>query len=417
MITKISIKGFFSFDQNSEEIILNSRHNILIGINGTGKSNFIKAIRLLYEGIAGQGLEKILNKWGGFSGIANFSQPNIETITITYEFNKDVITSILEGRGHRFSQNPVYEIKIHKLGNSAYYLSEHIYQKNENNPIPFTYLNVTNGRGMISTKKGTRTSSSSLEEEFRNESIGETEAVFKEQELVLSQISEPKNYFPLYTLKKAIEELVVYNYFDTTFESVIRQLSPFYSDLKLLSNGENLTHLLNYLNGNHTIAYDKIIDLLRNTINSNFRDLVFSQPTSGKTLLALKEHNLNRAVPIEHISDGTLRFLLLLAIFYNPKRGKLICIDEPEIGLHPDMIRTIAEGIKYASQNGTQIIVATHSPLLLNAFDLEDLRIFEKDANNSTIISTKSEEDFENWQGEFLAGQMWLNGQLGGVRW
>jgi hypothetical protein len=45
------------------------------------------------------------------------------------------------------------------------------------------------------------------------------------------------------------------------------------------------------------------------------------------------------------------------------------------------------------------------------------LRIFEKDANNSTIISTKSEEDFENWQGEFLAGQMWLNGQLGGVRW
>ena len=211
--------------------------------------------------------------------------------------------------------------------------------------------------------------------------------------------------------------MVVYNYFDTTFESVIRQLSPFYSDLKLLPNGENLTHLLNYLNGNNTTAYDKIVSLLRNAINSNFRDLVFSQPTSGKTLLALKEHNLNRAVPVEHISDGTLRFLLLLAIFYNPNRGKLICLDEPEIGLHPDMIRTVADGIKYASQNGTQMIVATHSPLLLNAFDLEDLRIFEKDANNSTIITTKSEDDFENWQGEFLVGQMWLNGQLGGVRW
>lgn len=403
MITKITINGFFGFGQNSEPIILNLRHNILIGINGTGKSNFIKAIRLLYEGIAGQGLEKILNKWGGFSGISNFGQSNIDTITITYEFNKNVIASILEGKGHTFSQNPIYEIKIHKLGNSAYFLSEHIYLISTNDKTPFTYLNVTNGRGVISDKEGTKNVI--------------RQAVFKEQELVLRQISEPNDYYPLYTLKKAIEELVVYNYFDTTFESVIRQLSPFYSDLKLLPNGENLTHLLNYLNGNNTTAYDNIVRLLRNAINSNFRDLVFSQPTSGKTLLALKEHNLNRAVPVEHISDGTLRFLLLLAIFYNPNRGKLICIDEPEIGLHPDMIRTIAEGIKYASQNGTQMIIATHSPLLLNAFDLEDLRIFEKDANNSTTITTKSEEDFDDWQDEFLAGQMWLNGQLGGVRW
>jgi predicted ATPase len=122
-------------------------------------------------------------------------------------------------------------------------------------------------------------------------------------------------------------------------------------------------------------------------------------------------------VPVEHISDGTLRFLLLLSIFYNPNRGKLICIDEPEIGLHPDMIRTIAEGIKYAAQNGTQMIIATHSPLLLNAFDLEDILIFEKDNNNFTIISRKSEEDCKDMEGELLVGQMWLNGQIGGVRW
>jgi len=223
-------------------------------------------------------------------------------------------------------------------------------------------------------------------------------------------------FLPLFIIKEAIEEIAVYDFFDTTSESPIRQLSPYYSDKKLLPNGENLTFLLNYLNGNSTSAYDRIVNLLKNA-NSQFRELVFPQPTPGKTLLALKEHNLERAVPIEHISDGTLRFLLLLSIFYNPNRGKVICIDEPEIGLHPDMIRTLAEGIKHAANDGTQMLIATHSPLLLNAFELEDLLIFEKDNYNSTIVVKKTEADFEDWEGDFLVGQMWLNGQIGGTRW
>ena len=407
MITQITLNNFFSFGGSNDPIKLNSGANILVGINGTGKSNLIKAIHLLYESIAGQGLEKILNKWGGFLDIVNFTEEDTKAIKIKYEFDKEVISSVLNRRGHPFLTNPIYEIEIHKLGNAGgYYLSEWLYSKNSTHEDPFTYLRVTSGRGIVSSK----TSKNSKEVKLRQE-------VFAEQELVLRQISDPDAYYPLYTLKKAIEELGVYNYFDTTLESTIRGLSPFYSEQKLLSNGENLTHLLNHLNGNHTATYDKMLKIFRTTLNANVRDLVFLQPTQGKTLLLLKEHNLSRAIPISNISDGTLRFLLLLSIFYNPNRGKLICIDEPETGLHPDMIRTIAEGIQYASQNGTQVVVATHSPLLLNAFDLEDLLIFEKDANNATIVNTKSESDFEDWQGEFLVGQMWLNGQIGGVRW
>ena len=170
------------------------------------------------------------------------------------------------------------------------------------------------------------------------------------------------------------------------------------------------------MNGNDTVAYDKIMEEWKN-INPFFKELVFSQPTAGKTLLGLKEHNLRRTIPIENLSDGTIRFLILLAILYNPKRGKIVCIDEPEIGLHPDMINTIANGIKYAANTGTQMIIATHSPLLLNHFELEDLMIFEKDSKNQTIVVSKTSEEFQDWQGEFLVGQMWLSNKLGGVRW
>jgi len=75
-----------------------------------------------------------------------------------------------------------------------------------------------------------------------------------------------------------------------------------------------------------------------------------------------------------------------------------------------------AEMIKYAAKD-SQIIIATHSPLLLNQFELEDVLVFEKDENNSTIVKKVSENDFPNWEGDFLPGQMWLLGQIGGKRW
>lgn len=404
MIKQINVEYFFSFGKN-KTINLNSDTNILIGINGTGKSNFIKIIQLLHEGIAGkEGLENLINKnWSGFSSMVNCTNEDIDTISISYEFDNKIIKSILNGKGHNFPSNPIYEIKIHKLGLSNYYFSEYIYNSGSgSHPGPFVYLQVTNGKGIISSRE--------------NRKIGIRQATFNENELVLRQISEPDRFFPLFTLQKAIEQIVVYNYFDTSPNSLIRQLTPYYSDLKLLPNGENLAHLLNYINANHTFQYDKITELLTN-INPNFRGLVFSAPTGSKTLLTLKEKNLYRAITVEHISDGTLRFLLLLSILYNPNRGKLVCIDEPEVGLHPDMIQTICEGIKYAAKNGTQMIIATHSPLLLNSFELEDLHIFEKTDNNDTLVKVTTEDDFPDWEGEFLVGQMWLRGQIGGVRW
>jgi len=96
--------------------------------------------------------------------------------------------------------------------------------------------------------------------------------------------------------------------------------------------------------------------------------------------------------------------------------GICCCLDEPEIGLHPDMINTVAETIKSASVN-SQMIIATHSPQLLNSFEIEDILIFEKDENNKTTVTRKVEDDFEDWNDDFLVGQLWLRGKIGGKRW
>jgi len=411
MIKRIQIENFFSFGK-PKEIFLNNNINILIGINGSGKSNFLKTIRLLYEGIVGDGFEKVFQQdWGGIAAVANFSREKASYIKIVYEFEKDLIHAATENKGYHFKTNPIYEITINKLGGSGYYLSEWVYRNSDNSSEkPFTFLKMENGKGVITTRDDGEGAIGLQRYPENNQQIS-----FKTQELVLRQLSDPNRYYPLFTLKTAIEKLLVYNYFDTTLKSPIRQLSTYTIEKRLLPNGENLVQLLLRMKNHHALDYEKIEEFLSN-VNPMFKDISYDN-IGSKSLLVLREKRLAKSVSIEHLSDGTLRFLLLLSILYNPDRGSLVCIDEPEIGLHPDMINTIAKAIQYAAQKGTQMVIATHSPLLLNAFHLEDLWVFEKDEDNETIVVSKTEDEFGEWGTQFLAGQLWLTGKLGGTRW
>lgn len=409
MIKKITLENFFSFSEKTE-IELNSGVNILVGINGSGKSNFIRAIRLLYESVIGNGFENTFVKdWSGFDLVSNFSNTQSDFIKVTYEFDKNAVKRAVEGQGYNFPKNPIYEITIHRAGGTSYFLEEKIYSDSKDEvKSPFNFLEMKNAKGNISTRESGEIGLKYYPQE-------DNTITFKTQELVLRQISDPDRYYPLYTLKRAIEGLVIYDYFDTTLKSKIRQPGVFGTEEKLLPNGENLAQILNRLKNRHALQYVKIQDLIKK-INPHFIDTSFD--LLGSLLyLVLREEKLTRAVGAQHISDGTLRYLLLLTILFNPENRGLLCIDEPEIGLHPDMINTIAKAIKESANSKAQLIIATHSALLLNSFDLNDILVFEKNEENNSIVSRKTEDDFEDWDDEFLVGQMWLEGEIGGKRW
>lgn len=404
MLKRITLENFFSFGEPTT-IELNPGVNLLVGINGSGKSNFLKAIRLLHEAVVGKGFEKtFLQEWGGFANVANVSGGSKDYIKLNYVFDAPKVPS----KVHTPSGIEIqYNITIHKLGTTGYYFDEKISVTYPNGTLSI-FMDIKNNKGNIvlltsmSTDRGEAI-------EYPNRNLPYN---YYPTELILRQISHNILFYE--ELKESIQELLTYDYFSTASNSTIRQPSIFGTEEKLLPTGENLNSVIQKLKNNHSLDYEKIEDLLRD-INPNFKDITFNL-FGSKSYLLLREKNLANAISIEHLSDGTLRYLLLLAIFYNPNRGKGICIDEPETGLHPDMINTIAEAIKHAAKE-TQFFIATHSPLLLNAFELNDVLIFEKDKKNQTIVDYKSEDDFEDWDENSLVGQLWLNGQLGGKRW
>ena len=124
-----------------------------------------------------------------------------------------------------------------------------------------------------------------------------------------------------------------------------------------------------------------------------------------------------RKIPAARISDGTLRYLALLAILCDPAPPNLICLEEPEMGLHPDLIHVIAKAIRYASER-TQVIATTHSVSLVDDFtdSPESIVVCEK-IDGSTELRRLDPVEMAPWLEKYRLGELWTSGEIGGNRW
>jgi predicted ATPase len=123
------------------------------------------------------------------------------------------------------------------------------------------------------------------------------------------------------------------------------------------------------------------------------------------------------STPAIRLSDGTLRWLALLTILLNPTPPPITCLEEPELGLHPDIIPTLADLLRGASGR-TQLIVTTHSQSLVECFsdDPESVCVCEK-FEGATKIQRLEADRMKVWLKDYSLGHLWASGQIGGNRW
>lgn len=402
MLKSIIIKDFFSF-KGECRIDLNPGINLLLGINGSGKTSFINALRLLYEGVCGTGFESLFQlEWGGFYEVVNANGTDVpKEIALTYIFDHKKLKELV-GKSP-FKDDVHYSIIIKPMGEHSYTLEERLFAPNrKKDNEPFVFLDFKNEMGTLSVyhREGIRT------ERF----AGDTSA----QELILRQISDPRRFLPSHTIKTAISQMALFETFDTRQDGVIRKPSKSSSELKLISGGENIVSVLNNLSVQDIMTYETIEEKLK-TVNGGFTKFYF-QSFGSRLYMSLGEKNMRHTIGIRFISDGTLRYVLMETVLLNRHTGSLIGLDEPEGRLHPDMIHSIA-GMMKESAKKAQLIIATHSPLLLNDFVLEDIHVFEKNGDNSTIVKHYKTSDFEDYGDDVVPGQLWLDGEIGGKRW
>ena len=137
----------------------------------------------------------------------------------------------------------------------------------------------------------------------------------------------------------------------------------------------------------------------------------------GTVQVFVREKGLREPIPATRLSDGMLRYLCLLTILCHPTPPSVVCIEEPELGMHPDIIPTIAKLLIDASHR-TQLFVTTHSEILVDELtEVPEAVIVCEKHEGATTMRRLDQESLSGWLEKYSLGEIWVSGELGGNRW
>ncbi|MBR1368767.1 chromosome segregation protein SMC [Methanocalculus chunghsingensis] len=398
VLQELCLKNILSFGPDTQPIPLSSL-NVIIGPNGSGKSNLIEAISLLAA--APKDLSAPVREAGGVRDwLWKGAHSPTATIKATLSLSDHPDMPIRHTISFREHGNH-FEVTAERIETSAPYPG---YDE------PYYYYR--NDAGFIRLKGKARSEAMQVSEADGGEEHQLPRDTIDPERSVLSQVKDPYYYPVLTGLTEVYNGIHIYR--DWIFGRYTPPRQPQKTDLPsryLTANSENLALILNKL-----ALHDKrtILEALK-ALYPEIDDYHVQIVDGGGVQVYLKEGQFD--IPATRLSDGTLRYLCLLAILCHPTPPPLICIEEPELGLHPDVLPTLADLMVSASER-CQLIVTTHSDILVDALTEipESVLVCEK-RNGSTHLQRLNHDELKDWLVEYRLGELWIKGEIGGMRW
>lgn len=387
LIHAIKLNNFLSFGDSSEAIPLRPL-NVIIGPNGSGKSNLLESIELLRS--APEQLLKPIREGGGVRDWLWKGAKGTPTASL------DVVVTNPRG-----PQNLRYRLSFTNVGQRFEIVDERIENErpaSAGHSQPYFYYHFDNGHPTLNVKGESRV--------LQHEDIDVERSI-------LAQRRDPDQYPEITYLAETLPKIRLYR--EWSFGRYTAPRLPQKADLPndiLEPDASNLGLVLNRLRRDPVVK-TRLLNALKALYDGI--DDYDVQIEGGTVQVFFHEGRFN--VPATRLSDGTLRYLCLLAILCHPNPPPLVCIEEPELGLHPDVLPTLADLLKEASER-CQLIVTTHSDVLVDAMtdQPEAVLVAEKQAT-STVLKRLDAEKLRPWLEKYRLGQLWTRGEIGGTRW
>jgi len=403
LLRSLKPRNLLSFGPEFSGVELSSL-NLLIGANGSGKSNLIEAIQVLRS--SPRSIETVFQQGGGFSewlwkGAA--MRKNVRAdLSIECALNCWTVRSLFAPVD---DPDPIlrHSIMLGEVSNFPYVINETISEITapSNEPMEFISRSGFGSCKVLAVADNGERSMVELEDDNTRLSV-------------LAELKDAKRYPEITAIAKKYQQIRIYREWTFGRNAVFRK--PQRADMRkdvLEENFSNLGLVLNRLKTKFPAAKKAILDGLKDLYDgiSDFDVLI----EGGSVQVFFTEGDF--VIPATRLSDGTLRYLCLLAILCDPDPPPLICIEEPELGLHPDVLPNLAELLIAASER-TQLIVTTYSDILVDAMTErpESVVICEKH-NGCTEMKRLSKADLAVWLEKYRLGELWIDGQLGGKRW
>ncbi len=341
---RIEIKGYKSIRELNLEL---HSINILIGANGSGKSNFLSFFdflkqiynRNLQESVALKGIDTFLHKGN--------------------KITKEISTHLF------FKKTNGYSFTIKRGDNGFIFTEEGMWYENQNfkNPVEIA--------------------------SFGNESTLRFKTI-------------PRAAY----ITHYLNNLNKYHFHDTGENSPFNLESNIDNDkFYLYEKGRNLAAFLYNINENNKIVYNFIIKTIQ-FIAPYFLDFYLKPETNGNIKFRWQGKHSSTIYGVNDLSDGTIRFIALAVLFLQPDLPETIIIDEPELGLHPTAIAKLAGLIKSVASKGCQVIIATQSTDLIGHFYPEDIITVDQ-INGESVFERLNSDSLKEWLDDYTIDDLW----------
>ena len=365
-LRSIRITGWKSI-QNIDPPLELDPINVLIGANGSGKSNFVSFFKLLHEMVA-QRLQTYIARVGGADSVLHEGSKTTHTLQAELE--------VEEGTQHcRYSF-----VITHDVQGVLLLIEERLILPPPDYPGPRTISISVGGQ----------------------------------RESHLRQLADQGDRSASVVLA-VLSRCQVFHFHDTSDTARIRLAGYIEANQHLYSDGGNLAAMLYLYRQMKPAVYRRIVAALRK-IMPVFDDFVLEpQRLNPKNILLNWKQNDSEYLFGPHLlSDGTLRAMALIALFLQPEEDlpDLILVDEPELGLHPHAIEIIAGLIRSVSLK-TQVILTTQSITFLNHFEPGEIIIVDLEAGQSVFRRLQADE-LKDWLADYSVGELWEKNVLGG---
>lgn len=387
-IKEIRLDGLLSFAPGSEAFELRNL-NVLIGPNGSGKSNLIEALELLAA--TPRNFAATVRDGGGpgewlWKGDGAGNPARIEVV-----LEKDRPT----GRPLR------YRLEFTAV-QSRVEVSDEAVEELEPSPGEtdvYFYYRFQRGHPAINVRDD---NGSSFQRRLQRESLLPDQSV-------LAQRKDPDQYPEVTRVGRTFDSFQTFREWTFGRYAPIRLPQP--ADLpgdRLETGSKNLALVLNHIE--HT-GGARLYESLKRFFPRFER---MSTSVSGGTVqFYLHEHGFNAPIPATRLSDGTIRFVALLATLLSPSPPPLVCIEEPELGLHPDAVALLADLLVEASER-MQLVVTTHSDALVSALTNQpDAIVTCERPGAGTVLRRLDPDRLAAWLEDYGLGDLWRMGELG----
>ena len=391
-IRKLRLDGLLSFAPDSEAFELRDL-NVLIGPNGSGKSNLIEALELLSATPRdfaatvrdGGGPAEWLWKGGEAIGPAE-------------------IEAVLEN-GTPTDRPLRYRLRFTAVQSRVEVVDEAVEEAERDPHRPyatdvFFYYRFQQGHPVINVLD--HSTGGSIERRLQREDLLPDQSV-------LAQRKDPEQYPEVTWTGRRLG--AIHTFREWTFGRYVPLRQPQPADLpedRLLPDSRNLALVLNQIEHAGEVRLNQ---LLRQFFPRFER--MSTRISGGAVQFYLHESGFRAPIPATRLSDGTIRFIAILATLLSPSPPPLVCIEEPELGLHPDAVALLADLLVDASER-TQLVVTTHSDALVSALTNQpDAIVACERPGAGTVLRRLDPERLASWLADYGLGDLWRMGELG----